>query len=124
MTDEAGTTPPIYLVPSVPEGPTARLDGEEAHHAATVRRTRPGERLAVSDGAGAVAECVVETVHPGRRPVLDLRVESVRREPPPALRVVVAQALAKGDRGELAVELATEAGADGVLPWRAARSVA
>lgn len=42
----------------------------------------------------------------------------------PALRVTVVQALAKGDRGELAVELATEAGADAILPWRAARSVA
>ena len=38
--------------------------------------------------------------------------------------MVLAQALVKGDRGELAVELATEAGVDGVLPWRAARCVA
>jgi 16S rRNA (uracil1498-N3)-methyltransferase len=38
--------------------------------------------------------------------------------------VVLAQALVKGDRGELAVELATEAGVDGILPWRAARCVA
>jgi 16S rRNA (uracil1498-N3)-methyltransferase len=30
----------------------------------------------------------------------------------------------KGDRGELAVETATEAGVDGVIPWRAARCVA
>ncbi len=29
------------------------------------------------------------------------------------------QALVKGDRGELAVELATEAGVDGIVPWRA-----
>jgi 16S rRNA (uracil1498-N3)-methyltransferase len=38
--------------------------------------------------------------------------------------VTLAQALLKGDRGELAVELATEAGVDAVLPWRAARCVA
>ena len=35
----------------------------------------------------------------------------------------MAQALVKGDRGELAVETATEAGADELIPWRAARSV-
>jgi 16S rRNA (uracil1498-N3)-methyltransferase len=39
------------------------------------------------------------------------------------VRVAVAQALVKGDRGELAVETATEAGADEVIPWRAARCV-
>jgi 16S rRNA (uracil1498-N3)-methyltransferase len=32
--------------------------------------------------------------------------------------------LAKGDRGELAVELAVELGVDEVVPWAAARSVA
>jgi 16S rRNA (uracil1498-N3)-methyltransferase len=37
---------------------------------------------------------------------------------------VLAQALVKGDRGELAVELATEAGVDEILPWRAERCVA
>jgi 16S rRNA (uracil1498-N3)-methyltransferase len=45
-------------------------------------------------------------------------------EPAPALRVTLAQALVKGERGELAVELATEAGVDAVLPWRASRCVA
>jgi 16S rRNA (uracil1498-N3)-methyltransferase len=37
--------------------------------------------------------------------------------------VVLVQALAKGDRGELAVELATEVGVDEVVPWSAARCV-
>ncbi len=43
--------------------------------------------------------------------------------PAPSPRVVVAQALVKGDRGELAVELATEAGVDALVPWTAARCV-
>ena len=33
------------------------------------------------------------------------------------------QALAKGDRDELAVQAATELGVDGVIPWSSARSV-
>ena len=35
----------------------------------------------------------------------------------------LAQALAKGDRDELAVQAATELGVDGVIPWTAARSI-
>jgi 16S rRNA (uracil1498-N3)-methyltransferase len=44
-------------------------------------------------------------------------------EPPPALRLVLVQALPKAERGELAVELATEVGVDEVVPWVAARCV-
>lgn len=120
----ADTTPPVFLVAELPPGEYTVLDGAEAHHAVTVRRTRPGERLTLSDGAGGVAECVVEAVHPGRHPSLDLRIESRCHDAAPELQVTIAQALAKGDRGRLAVELATEAGADAVLPWRAARSIA
>jgi 16S rRNA (uracil1498-N3)-methyltransferase len=36
----------------------------------------------------------------------------------------VAQGIAKGDRGELAVQAMTEVGVDSILPWAAARSVA
>ncbi|MFB9686850.1 16S rRNA (uracil(1498)-N(3))-methyltransferase [Amycolatopsis plumensis] len=118
------TTLPVFLTASVPSSGRAVLDGEEARHAATVRRLRVGERLVLSDGAGAMARCVVEGVQPGRDASVTLTVESSWTEEPPALRVLVAQALAKGDRGELAVELATEAGVDAIVPWRAARSVA
>ncbi|GHG00491.1 MULTISPECIES: 16S rRNA (uracil(1498)-N(3))-methyltransferase [Amycolatopsis] len=118
------TTLPVFLAASVPSSGRAVLDGEEARHAATVRRLRVGERLVLSDGAGAMARCVVEGVQAGRDASVTLTVESSWTEEPPALRVLVAQALAKGDRGELAVELATEAGVDAIVPWRAARSVA
>ncbi len=118
------TTLPVFLADVVPASGRTVLDGEEARHAATVRRLRVGERLVLSDGAGGMARCVVEAVQAGRDASLTLSVESRWTEEPPALRVLVAQALAKGDRGELAVELATEAGADAIVPWRAARSVA
>jgi 16S rRNA (uracil1498-N3)-methyltransferase len=38
--------------------------------------------------------------------------------------VTVVQAIPKGDRGELAVELLTEIDVDRIVPWAAARSVA
>ena len=51
-------------------------------------------------------------------------VRSVRSEPRPQPAVVVVQALPKGDRGELAVEVLTEVGVARIVPWAAARSVA
>ena len=117
------TTAPVFLVAELPSGSRLVLDGEEARHAATVRRMRVGERLLVSDGRGSAAECVISEIRPGREPVLDLAVDRRWTEAAPSLRVLVVQALAKGDRGELAVELATEAGADEIVPWRAERSV-
>lgn len=118
------TTLPVFLTAELPGSGRTTLDGEEARHAATVRRLRVGERLVLSDGEGGMARCVVEAVQAGRDAALTLTIEEHWTEDPPALRVIVAQALAKGDRGELAVELATEAGADAIVPWRAARSVA
>jgi len=111
------TTPPVFLVDQLPAGGTVVLDGEEARHAATVRRMRAGERLMLSDGDGCLARCVVEGVQAGRDAALRVLIEERWTEPEPSLRVIVVQALVKGDRGELAVELATEAGADAVLPW-------
>jgi len=43
--------------------------------------------------------------------------------PRPRPRLVVAQGLAKGDSGELAVQMMTEAGVDEIVPWSAARSI-
>lgn len=106
-------------IPTV--GGTAVVDGDEGFHAATVRRIRPGEILTLSDGAGTVADCVVEDV--GKKS-LTARVtarRTARRSQPP---VTVVQAIPKAERSELAVELATEAGADDFVAWQADRCVA
>ena len=67
----------------------------------------------------------------GRRPVegvardaLTLDVGSAVVDPTQQPRVIVVQALPKGERSELAVDLATEAGADALIPWAASRCVA
>lgn len=114
-------TPPVFLVDALPTGDSALLDGPEGRHAALVRRLRPGEPLLLCDGRGGLAEATVRA--PAGREALLLDVHGRRHEPPARPRVVLAQALLKGDRGELAVELATEAGVDEVLPWAAARCV-
>jgi 16S rRNA (uracil1498-N3)-methyltransferase len=114
------STPPVFLVAALPTGGDAVLDGAEGHHAAVVRRLRAGEPLVLSDGAGGVADCVVVAAG---RDGLSLAVTGTRRLDPPSPRFVLVQALAKGDRGELAVELAVELGVDEIVPWSAARSV-
>lgn len=96
------------------------LDGVEGRHAAVVRRLRVGERVDLTDGAGQVAQCLVEEVAGWG---LTCRVSSRYDVAPPSPRVVVVQALPKGDRGELAVELLTEVGTDVIVPWAASRCV-
>lgn len=103
-------------------GHPVRLVGAEGRHAVTVRRLRVGEAVVLTDGLGAEVCGTVAGAHAPDR--LDVAVDLVRRLPRPDPRFVVAQALAKGDRGELAVELMTEVGVDVVVPWAAARSVA
>ena len=101
-------------------GDVVVLDGPEGRHAATVRRTRVGERLLLTDGEGLRVEAEVVTVGPG---TLDLRVEAIALDPAPSPRFVLVQALAKNDRDQQAVEAATECGVDEVVPWQASRSV-
>ncbi|MGD1279499.1 16S rRNA (uracil(1498)-N(3))-methyltransferase [Mycobacterium seoulense] len=112
----------LFYVDALPDvGSLAVLEGDEGFHAATVRRLRPGEQLALGDGAGGLAHCEVE--HAGRD---GLRARVLKRWSVAAARppVTVVQALPKSDRSELAIELATEAGADAFLAWQAARCVA
>jgi 16S rRNA (uracil1498-N3)-methyltransferase len=117
----ASSRPPVFWIE---RAELARdeivLAGPEGRHATTVRRLAAGQRADLTDGAGMLAECVVTAAVPGR---LELAVLARRAEPPPDPRVVVVQALCKGDRGTLAVELMTEVGVDAVVPWQAERCV-
>jgi 16S rRNA (uracil1498-N3)-methyltransferase len=112
-------SPPVFLCERL-SSDRILLDGPEGRHAATVRRLRPGERADLTDGAGLVVECVVTSVG---RDSLELQATARRHEPAPEPRIVVVQALPKGDRGELAVETMTEVGVDMIVPWAAARCV-
>lgn len=112
----------LFYIDALPEpGAVAVVDGDEGFHAATVRRIRPGERLVLGDGAGGLARCEVE--HAGRDG-LRARVLGRWTVDPGRPAVTVVQALPKSDRSELAVELATEAGADAFVAWQAGRCVA
>src|SRR5690349_12753512 len=115
---------PVHLVPTlagVGVGDLVTVEGDEAHHAVAVRRLRVGEQVVLTDGAGVAVQGAVEST--GKR-VFAVTVESASATDPAAPEVVVVQAIPKGDRGELAVEVLTEIGVARIVPWAAARSVA
>ena len=101
-------------------GDAVELMGDEARHAVTVSRVRAGEAIAIGNGRGIRVFGVVSST--GARE-LSLEVREVLVEQPPATRITLVQALAKGDRDELAVQAATELGVDAIVPWAATRSV-
>ncbi|MBO9523379.1 MAG: 16S rRNA (uracil(1498)-N(3))-methyltransferase [Nocardioidaceae bacterium] len=114
---------PVFVVDldGVRSGDRVVLDGDEGRHAATVKRLRVGEQLVLTDGLGTSAPgTVAETA----KSSLVVSVSSVSDAPRPLPSVTVVQAIPKGDRGELAVEVLTEIGADRIVPWAASRSVA
>jgi 16S rRNA (uracil1498-N3)-methyltransferase len=117
-------TLPVFVHPAVAgaaPGSQVVLDGDEARHAVVVKRIRAGERVVLTDGAGTA---VVGTVAGTDKTSLTLDVEESTTSEPELPRVVVVQAIPKGDRGELAVEMLTEVGVDVIVPWAASRSVA
>ena len=101
-------------------GSVITLDGPEGKHAVQVRRMRVGEAIQLSDGQGTrvrglVSELIGNT--------LTLTVSEQIKEELPQRQITLVQALAKGDRDELAIQAATELGVSSVIPWQASRSI-
>jgi 16S rRNA (uracil1498-N3)-methyltransferase len=111
---------PLFLLDDVPEAAELLVDGAEGRHAVDVLRLTAGERIKVADGRGVVAEGDVVDAGPAG---LRVRVTARHEVPPASPEMVLVQALPKGDRGPLAVELATELGVDRIVPWTASRCV-
>jgi 16S rRNA (uracil1498-N3)-methyltransferase len=115
---------PVHVVASLDRvgvGSTVSVEGDEAHHAVAVRRLRVGESVVLTDGRGTSVTGEVGST--GKR-VFEVTVAEVSSMPAPEPSVVVVQAIPKGDRGELAVEVLTEIGVAEIVPWAAARCVA
>lgn len=116
---------PVFFAPAgaldgLGPGSEFVLEGAEARHAVTVKRLGPGEAVDIADGAGKRLTGTVSATGTGTLSVL---ASDVAEEPQPAIRLVLVQALAKGDRDELAAETATELGIDAVVPWQSERSI-
>lgn len=119
-------TAPLFLagtaeVAAAAVGGFVELAGPEGRHAVGVRRLSAGEAVDIGDGQGTVLHSRVAAT-PGRETLV---AEVLAREvtPSPQPRVVVVQALPKGERAEQAVETLTEVGVDVIVPWQADRCV-
>jgi len=101
-------------------GAFVTLGGSEGKHAVNVRRMRVGEGIQLSNGAGLRVRGSVSALGNSS---LTVEINSVTQELEPEVKLTIIQALAKGDRDELAVQAATELGCFGVIPWQAERSI-
>jgi 16S rRNA (uracil1498-N3)-methyltransferase len=114
---------PLFISPipsDTKTGSKIRIAGAEAKHAMSVRRLQVGEAIAVSDGQGNKARGKVSQLS---KDFLELEVESLLKIERPTPKLVLVQALAKGDRDEMAVQACTELGIQTVIPWQSERSV-
>lgn len=114
------TAPLFFVEPGALVSEQIVLGGAEGRHAAKVRRLRAGEQVDLADGTGALAHCVITAAGVES---LTLTVHERTTAPAPTPSFTVVQALPKGDRGELAVEVLTEVGVDEIVPWQAVRCV-
>lgn len=101
-------------------GDLVSFTGDEARHAAAVRRIQPGETVIVADGAGLAVRGPAQTVGRDR---VEVRVEEILMPGARPLLTTVVQALPKGERAELAVSTMTELGVDRILAWQASRCI-
>jgi 16S rRNA (uracil1498-N3)-methyltransferase len=101
-------------------GAVVTLDGAEGHHAAAVRRLRVGEAVQLTNGSTKHWRGVVTKLEPK---ALQIEIHQANQLEPDSKKFTLVQALAKGDRDEMAVQSATELGVAGVIPWQADRSI-
>jgi len=111
---------PLFIKTDLVSAATVELTGDEAKHAISVRRMRVGEAIAISNGKGLKVRGTVASLEKNSL-VVDV-LETIQEELP-KVQFVLVQALAKGDRDELAIQAATELGVSSVIPWQANRSV-
>ena len=101
-------------------GDKAWVDAADAKHAISVRRMRIGEAIQLTNGKGLRIRGTVAAID-GQ--TMSVSVLEAGQEPEPDLSIALVQALAKGDRDELAIQAATELGAMAFFPWQADRSI-
>lgn len=115
-------TYPLFLadLDDAQPGALIEITGDEGRHAAVVKRLRVGEKVLLADGKGSgLSGEVTQVTKAGISVVVD---ELITRDEP-ELRVVAVQALAKGERSDIAVEAMTELGISEIIAWQSARSI-
>jgi 16S rRNA (uracil1498-N3)-methyltransferase len=108
----------FHLAPN--DWPSATLTGSEAHHARSVLRLQPGDRVVLFDGGGREATAAIAALDAGG---VQLRILQETITPPLRARITLAQAIPKGKNMDLIVQKAVEIGAAEIFPLLSARTV-
>lgn len=113
---------PRFFVPSVNfEGKQVKITGSDAWHIARALRMAVGESVSVCDMHGGVHTCILRRISDTE--VLAEITESVAAAGDPPVRIVLYQALPKGDKMDLIVQKAVEFGAYAVVPFVSERCI-
>lgn len=113
--------PTFYFDEGFSEGSFITLSGKEAWHALGVRRLAVGDAIRLIDGKGSHALATVESLE-GRNQAC-VRVAGVIQIPPRQPDIVLATAIAKGDRQSTMLDMATQLGFSAWQPLLCERSV-
>lgn len=97
------------------------LSPAQARQMSAVLRLRPGDTIVVFDGAGREWTAQLTLLTPRRATARLL--EEAPREPPPALRLTLAQVVPRGAAMDLIVAKATELGVSRIVPLEGEYSV-
>jgi 16S rRNA (uracil1498-N3)-methyltransferase len=111
----------IFVDPAALVAGELIVRGDEHHYLTRVRRARPGDALELVDGAGRRAAATIVRIAAGET-TLDAGPPERIAARPPFVRALVP--LIKGDRMDACIEKLVEVGADAIVVWPAARSVA
>ena len=113
--------PTFYLDEGFDRDSLITLAGKEAWHALGVRRLDVGHSIRLVDGKGNIARATVENLE-GRN-TASLRVGKVTHIAPQMPNIILATAIAKGDRQSTLLDMATQLGINGWQPLLCHRSV-
>jgi 16S rRNA (uracil1498-N3)-methyltransferase len=100
----------------------ALLLPDEAHHLVHVMRLRPGDEIAVFDGAGREYRARIERI--GREGAHVRLIEEIAALPEPFVRLTLAQAVLKTDKMDQVVRDATMMGVSAIVPLQSGHTSA
>jgi 16S rRNA (uracil1498-N3)-methyltransferase len=112
----------FYLPALAAAGESLQLTGEEAHHAASVRRLRAGDAVTLFDGHGNLAQARITAINARGREIA-LAVGERAKQPPPRPKVQLCCALPKGERLATLLDMATQLGMTSFTPLRCVHGV-
>jgi 16S rRNA (uracil1498-N3)-methyltransferase len=112
----------LFYFPELGENDTTvTLSGEEARHAAAVRRIRPGEEISLTNGQGLMVSGKVISVN-NKPSSLEISIQQSSEIPRPRL-IHLVSAMPKGDRQRVLLEMAVQVGVSEFTPLICERSV-